>query len=218
MRIPPILFGSIVLVLFLGTIFGFQAAGIWSISGKITGDGQAVLPSAGDVNTIKGWMTLEQISIAYNVPLDDILMQFSLPGDTPASTAIKDLESDAFSVTNLRTWLESRMQSPQPEVTVPPSPQVTLLTSKATETAVVTSIETTATPLPTQHIASEKTISGKTTFQELLDWGVELETIQQVIGADLPAPATVIKDYVTQKGLQFSTVKTALQAEVDQLK
>ena len=62
MRIKPYLFGILVLVIFLGTILAFQAAGIWSISGKTTASGEAVQPSADDVNTIKGWMTLEQIS------------------------------------------------------------------------------------------------------------------------------------------------------------
>jgi len=58
MRIKPYLFGILVLVIFLGTILVFQTAGIWSISGKTTGSGDAVQPSADDVNTIKGWMTL----------------------------------------------------------------------------------------------------------------------------------------------------------------
>ena len=42
--------------------------------------------------------------------------------------------------------------------------------------------------------------------------------VQKVIGSDLPAPAAVIKDFVTGKGLEFTTVKTQLQAEVDQTK
>jgi hypothetical protein len=109
MRISPTLFGILVLVIFLGTILGFQAAGVWSVSGK-TKDGQAVQPSVDDVETIKGWMTLEQISTAYNVPLAELLAQFSLPADTPASTAIKDMESDTFSADELRTWLLERMQ------------------------------------------------------------------------------------------------------------
>ena len=61
MRIKPYIFGILVLVVFLGTILAFQAAGIWSISGKTTASGEAVQPSADDVNTIKGWMTLDQI-------------------------------------------------------------------------------------------------------------------------------------------------------------
>ena len=41
MRINPFIFGVFVLVIFLGTILGFQAAGIWSVSGKISAGGEA---------------------------------------------------------------------------------------------------------------------------------------------------------------------------------
>ena len=72
--------------------------------------------------------------------------------------------------------------------------------------------------MPTEHVAPAGTITGKTTFQELLDWGVSKDAIQKVIGSDLPAPTTVIKDFVTGKGLEFTTIKTQLQAEVDKTK
>jgi len=211
MRIKPYIFGILVLVVFLGTILAFQAAGIWSISGKTTASGEAVQPSADDVNTIKGWMTLDQIVTVYNVPLADLLTQFNIPANTPASTAIKDLESDLFSVTNLRDWLLSRMQPAQPESTTAPVEQ-------ASPTPVVVITESKTTPLSTEHVAADKTVTGKTTFQELLDWGVPEDAIQQVIGGDLPAPTTVIKDFVTQKSLDFPTIKAALQAEVDKTK
>jgi hypothetical protein len=211
MRIKPYLFGILVLVIFLSTILVFQAAGIWSISGKTTGSGDAVQPSAEDVNTIKGWMTLEQISTVYNVPLADLLSQFNLAADTPASTAIKDLENDLFSVTNLRSWLQSQVQPAQPNATTAPIVQ-------ATSTPMVIATEPVTTPLPTEHLAADKTVTGKTTFQELLDWGVPDDAIRQVIGGDLPAPMTVVKDFVTQNGMDFPTIKAALQAEVDKTK
>ena len=109
MRINPIIYGVFVLVVFFGIILGFQAAGIWSTSGKVTASGEQAQPSAADVNTIKGWMTLEQVSTTFNVPLADLLMQFDLPLDTPPETALKDLESDTFDVTALRDWLQSQV-------------------------------------------------------------------------------------------------------------
>jgi hypothetical protein len=78
--------------------------------------------------------------------------------------------------------------------------------------------ETLVTPLLTQHDIPDNKITGKTTFQDLLDWGVPVEVIQKIIGGDLPSPATVIKDYLTQEGLEFSPIKTALQTEVDKIK
>ena len=111
MKIKAFVFGLIVVAVFFGIIIGFQQAGIWSTSGKGSGSGQQIQPSEEDGQSIKGWMTLEEISTTYNVPVAKILTAFNLPADTPASTAIKDLESDTFSVSGLRTWLEERSQT-----------------------------------------------------------------------------------------------------------
>ena len=41
------------------------------------------------------------------------------------------------------------------------------------------------------------------------------EAIEKVLGSAMPLPSAIIKDYASSKGLEFSTLKTALQAEVD---
>jgi hypothetical protein len=211
MRIHPVVYGIIVLTAFFGIILGFQSVGFWSTSGKVTGDGEAVQPSSSDVNTIKGWMTLEQISATFNVPLSDLLKHFELPADTPSTTAIKDLESETFDTTTLRTWLQSRTQSIETTQTPTSTPEPDQLVT-STPTIAITVIAT------TEHITFEMTITGKTTFQELLDWGLSKDIIQKVIGGDLPASSTSVKDYATGKGIEFTGIKTLLQAEVDKLK
>ncbi len=212
MRLNPVVYGILVLAVFLGTIGIFQAAGFWSTSGKVTAEGEVVAPSADDVETIKGWMTLDQIASTYGVSLADLLQHFELPPDTPSTAAIKDMENELFSVTNLRTWLQEQAQLAEVPMTEsnPPAPE-----PAATSTQVV-SIPTT--PAPAENAIVEKTITGKTTFQELLDWGVPDDSIQKVIGAELPALSTAMKDFVTGKGLEFSSIKTQLQAEVDKTK
>jgi hypothetical protein len=212
MRINPIIYGVLVLVVFFGTILGFQAAGVWSTSGKVDSSGQAIQPSAADVETIKGWMTLEQISTTFNVSLAELLTQFDLPADTPPTTAIKDLESDTFDITLLREWLQSRNQPAE----APPAASATRVPTQII--IPIPDVLTPGNPAATQHVAPEMTVTGNTTFQELLDWGVSVEAIQKVIGGDLPAASTVIKDYISGKGLEFPTFKTQLQAEVDQVK
>jgi hypothetical protein len=111
MKINPFVYGVMVVIVFLGIIVGFQQAGVWSTSGKVTSSGERVQPSAADVNTIKGWMTLEQVSVAFNIPVADILEAFDLPADTSSSTALKDIESDSFDIPSLRTWLQERGQT-----------------------------------------------------------------------------------------------------------
>ena len=212
MRIQPHIFGALVLAVFLGTILAFQAGGFWSISGKVSASGDAVQPSAEDVNSIKGWMTLEQITTTYNVSLEQILIQFQLPPDTSASAAIKDLESDTFSVTELRLWLEAQSGASPGGETASPEIDQSEVTPIAPTATPVPAVET---PLPTEHVAAAKQVTGKTTIQELLDWGVSQEAIESILGVAMPLPSTVIKDFATGKGLEFSPVKTLLQAEVD---
>jgi hypothetical protein len=66
--------------------------------------------------------------------------------------------------------------------------------------------------------STEYTIKGKTTFGELVTWGVPQDVIEQIIGAPMPGAAIKVKDFASEKGLDFETIKTALQAEVDKVK
>ena len=79
---------------------------------------------------------------------------------------------------------------------------------------------TEVTPVATEvHTETEEyVIKGKTIFGELITWGVSQETIESIIGAPMPDPAMKIKDYATANGLNFETLKPALQAEVDKVK
>ena len=66
--------------------------------------------------------------------------------------------------------------------------------------------------------AAPGTVIGKTTFAQLLEWGLTAETIEQVLGMPMPpAPGMTVKDFCTQNGLSFETIKPALQAEVDKV-
>lgn len=204
MRIHPFIYGICVVAVFLGVILSFQAAGLWSTSGKVDSSGNAVLPSAEDVETIKGWMTLEQITTVYNVQLAEIISQFDLPADTPSSAAIKDLESDTFSTDLLKDWL------------------LIFIDSAATQTGedLTPSADLSGTPIPAsvEESQTERKVTGSTTFEDLLDWGVPQDSIERIIGFSLPTPSTIIKDFVLEKGLEFSTTKSLLQTEVDKTK
>lgn len=90
-------------------------------------------------------------------------------------------------------------------------------------TPVMNDVQTAAAPTPVENTtqsttaATEHSITGKTTFQELLDWGLSAETISAILQEQMPASNLIIKDYLSSKGLEFSTIKTALQAEIDKL-
>lgn len=62
---------------------------------------------------------------------------------------------------------------------------------------------------------NDKQVKGKTTFKELLDWGLTEEEIEGVIVGDMPGTSTVIKDYCEKESIEFSGIKSELQAIAD---
>jgi hypothetical protein len=109
MRVNPFVFGILVLAIFMGTIVGAQATGLWSVSGKVGAGGEQIAVTGTNVEEIKGWMVLGDVAKAYDVPVEEIVNAFGLPADTDPTSQIKSLESDTFSPTNLRTWLSDRL-------------------------------------------------------------------------------------------------------------
>lgn len=78
-----------------------------------------------------------------------------------------------------------------------------------------------STPAPVEtHVptSEEYTVKGKTTFGELITWGVSQSFIEQLIEGPMPDTAMTVKDYASANGLSFETLKAALQAEVDKVK
>jgi hypothetical protein len=106
-RIPPVAYGVLVIAVFAGVIGAGMASGTFQTSGRTTAGGERVAPQGASVSEIKGWMAIGDVATAWNVPLSEILVAFDLPADTGSATPLKDLESDAFSVPALRSWLEA---------------------------------------------------------------------------------------------------------------
>ena len=80
-------------------------------------------------------------------------------------------------------------------------------------------VETTATVVGNSPATPEDyTVKGKTTFGELITWGVPQTTLEQLIGGPMPDPAMTVKDYAAANDLNFETLKPSLQAAVDQVK
>ena len=85
------------------------------------------------------------------------------------------------------------------------------------ETTDVQMSEETTTEIITEEEHSETedfTIKGNTTFREVMDWGVPQETIEAIIGADMPNALFTVKDYCLENGLSFGEIKESLQAEI----
>jgi hypothetical protein len=135
MRIPPILFGLVVVVVFVAPVVVAQATGTWATTGRPAagagqgggaesgegmggggggeGQGQGTGQGRGGGGSVapgdaRGWMTLAQVADANEIPVEEILAEFGLPPDTDPATELRDLESETFSVSVFRDWLAER--------------------------------------------------------------------------------------------------------------
>jgi hypothetical protein len=74
-------------------------------------------------------------------------------------------------------------------------------------------------PAPKETAGAEgsRAITGKTTFGELMLWGLKKDQIEATIGIPIGASGVSVRDFLSQKGLEFSTHKTTLQGLVDKL-
>jgi hypothetical protein len=62
---------------------------------------------------------------------------------------------------------------------------------------------------------TDRTVKGSTTIANLLDWGVAQADIEKVVGAKVTTPGVTLKDFCAAQGIEFSAVKTNIQALVD---
>ncbi len=71
----------------------------------------------------------------------------------------------------------------------------------------------------TQTASEERLVKGKTSFSDLLTWGLSKETIEEILGMPMPENSCqLVKDFSAANGLDFETIRPALQAEVDAAK
>jgi hypothetical protein len=238
----------IIFVTIFGGIAFASAMGWWATESSKVPVAFAEGEFAGQANPadIRGSYTFGDISKSFDVTPAVLAQAFGVQTDDPATFAVKDLEalyaSTAYEIgtTSIRLFVAYYTGLPfdttGQEIYLPKSateilmaknnltPEQLAYLEKHTAdlgTASPVTAGTPATPSPsTDSSASstEYTVRGKTTFGELVQWGVPQQTIETLIGASLPDPAMTLKDYASANGLNFETLKPALQAEVDKLK
>ena len=110
--ISPYLYAVLGLLILFGTVQVSQAVGFWTTSGRVTGSGEAVVITGNDPLEIKGWMTLDQIATAYNVPAAELKAANGIPAEVPGSTELKQVEKlvPGFDPQRIRDWLLARQQ------------------------------------------------------------------------------------------------------------
>jgi hypothetical protein len=236
----------LIVVILFGGILLSTALGWWQTeSNKIAAtftEGEF----AGQANPadIRGSYTFGDVEENFGVSAATLGQAFNV-SDNPAMFQVKNLEGTAtesgveIGTSSVRLFVAFYKNLPFDLSTdiYLPEPAAELLKSQnltpertayvETHTAVLISApepasppQAESTPEPESTSAeTDRTIKGKTTFGEVLTWGVSQATIEQILGKPMPsAPSTTVKDFCTTNGLDFETIKPALQAEVDKNK
>jgi hypothetical protein len=196
---------------------------------------------------IRGSYTFGDIENNFGVPAETLAQTFGVSSVNPSTFAVKELETiyadGEFEIGTASVRLFVALYTGLPyeiaDETYLPKRAVGILKSDATlTTEQIAYLEThavdlgsseaaqdTSEPAPvsptethTETESTDRTLKGKTTFQEVLDWGVPQATIEGVIGGPMPNSLTKVKDYCAEKGLSFEEIKPALQAEIDKVK
>jgi hypothetical protein len=238
---------AIVLVILFGGILFSNGMGWWQTestkqAATFSGGEFVGLPNPAD---IRGSYTFGDVEKNFGVPAATLAQAFNVITDDPATFGVKDLETiyadQEFEIgtASVRFFVALYTGLPYEIVddTYLPKRAAEMLKSHATLTAeqiayldahaviledMPAPVITTEIPFgDDKHTESEstedRTLKGKTTFQDVLDWGVSQETIESILGGPMPNPLTKIKDYCLEMGLSFEEVKPAIQVEIDKV-
>lgn len=66
--------------------------------------------------------------------------------------------------------------------------------------------------------SEEAVVKGNTTFADLLDWGLSSNEIEEILGLEMGAAGVSVRDFAMKEGLEFGSLKTALQEKLDDIK
>jgi polyferredoxin len=86
--ISPLVTIIIVMVLFFGSIFAFQAAGIYKLTPEALKAGQSI-----KYNEIKGYMTIEEAAKATKTELKEFYSKFKIPENVPKNVKMKEIKN-----------------------------------------------------------------------------------------------------------------------------
>ena len=196
---------------------------------------------------IRGSYTFGDIGKSFNVTPETLAQAFGITDEDPAAFAVKELEAiyleSGYDIGTASVRLFVAYYTGLPfdttgqEIDMPQSAtdillaggnltpeqiayleKYTVMIGAALDSELPVA-ETISAPEETSSTTSEEyTVKGKTTFGELITWGVPQSVIEELIGAPMPDAATTLKDYAAANGVNFETLKPDLQAEVDKIR
>ena len=193
---------------------------------------------AGDYNPadIRGSYTFQDISDAFDVPVAELARAFGITSlENPAAFQLKELEEmyEATAAGEVGTdaaryfvALYTGLPYEPEDTTLLPSPAVSVLSDRVSE-EVLAVLRGRTLSLSTvrggdaveteEHTTEVGVVKGKTTFGELMDWGLSEEQVKKALGFPIGRNGESVRDACVSNNVEFKDVKEALQALLDDL-
>jgi hypothetical protein len=236
----------IVLVVFILGIGGTMIFNLWQTTSSKVPATYSSGEFAGEYNPadIRGSYSFGDIEEAFAVPVTALAEAFAVDDtENPAAFLCKSLEELYGAMQNGEVGTDSvrwfvalytGLPYTPEEDTLLPSASISVLRERLNETELETvrakTVDLSAvsqeygagpeSPAPEQTDTHTETeageVKGNTTFGELLSWGVSKEAIEQALGLPIGKAGVTVRDYCIENGIEFSTVKDALQRAADQ--
>jgi len=227
----------LILVVFAAGIAGTMAFNLWRTEGSKIPAKFSTGEHEGEYNPadIRGSYTFSNISETFKIPLEDLSRAFGLDGvQNVAEFQCKELkvlypepEEGEIGTDSAKLFvaLYTGLPHTPEETTRLPTPALSVLKDKLSEQELeevkkITVSLSDLKPVSSQETAEQandqdRAVRGNTTFGELRDWKLAKEDIEQVLGIPMGKPGVTVRDHCTANEIEFSEVKTALQALVD---
>lgn len=246
MKIKSKVLGTLVIVVIFGSIFISSALDLWKtesskIPKRIT-EGKFV--GKYDPNDIRGAYTFGEVSEIFDIPLEDLRKAFGLSKDIDVSKfknrdleeIYGELEEQGKEIGNASvkffvalyigvpydfdedTYLSKEAVEILKKHDVLLEEHIKYLDIHTVDISSFMSKEINQEEAQEIHEKTERTIKGKTTFKEVLDWGVSKEVIEEILGISMPNSVLGIREYCLENDIQYSEVREKFQNEIDMIK
>lgn len=226
MKLKSLYIPFIIIIILTGGVTISKSLGIWltestKIPKKISSGTYA---GEFDPSDIRGSYTFNDISKSFEVAPKDLAEAFNIITNNPQDIEVKSLE-ELYSqlevevgTDSVRKFVALYTGLPSDSEAVLPERAIELLYSnnKITDSEMEELLQNTiilpSSVTETPSISSEdnKVINGKTTVKEVLDYGVKLEQVEELLGVKISDKAAAIRDLCQEQEISFSTVKNTL--------
>lgn len=237
--------GVVLLVVFFGGIALSIGLGTWQTKSSKQPTRFRGGDAAGEYNPadIRGSYTFGDVSELFEVPLEDLIRAFDLEDEENApdlrvsmleeryAGLVEEGEVGTSSVRLFVAWYKGLPYTPSgDEYLLMPSARILKSVATLTDEQITYLESHSLTPSSGQSGSGQgpaegeedheppddQVVRGKTTFRDLLEWGLTEERIESVLGLEMPQPLLTVRDFCVDNGLPFGEIKVELQTLIDE--